>query len=316
MTLRRFEASAPAKLILVGEHAVVHGYPALVLPFSACAARAVVTAIAGPARFAAFEWEGPLDTAPERLAGLAACARATCDQLGIAAEGFALQLGTEIPPGSGLGASAALAVALVRALYGACDRAPTIAETAALAAVAERHAHGNPSGVDVAGVLATGPLRFVRGEPPRAIAPGAPLHLVVADTGKPSATKAAVAALQARLALEDEGVRTQLKLLGEAADAACDALAAGDGPGLGVQMDAAQTALAALALSDAALEALVQTSRAHGALGAKLTGGGRGGCMLALAADAESQAAIAQALAAAGAARVWRHTVTREAVCS
>ncbi|HEY9724238.1 MAG TPA: mevalonate kinase [Oscillatoriaceae cyanobacterium] len=316
MVPRRAEASAPAKLILVGEHAVVHGYPALVLPFAGVRAFAELAERPGPAQLAAWGWQGALEAVPEQLAGFAECVRATLARLGEAPEGFVLRLSSEIAPGSGLGASAALAVAVVRALYAAFAQEPTHDDLTALAAVAERHAHGNPSGVDVAGVLASGPIRFVRDTTPQPLDPGGALHLVVADTGRPSATRKAVAALQQRLELEDEGVRSQLVRLGELADEACGALLAGDRRRLGQTLDQAQTSLAALALSDDALDALVTAARTHGALGAKLTGGGCGGCMLALAENAAHQDDLVRALEAAGARQVWRHTVIQERIPS
>jgi mevalonate kinase len=86
-------------------------------------------------------------------------------------------------------------------------------------------------------------------------------------------------------------------------------LSAGDGETLGCQMSEAHGHLAELGVSDVALERLIDAASAAGALGAKLTGGGRGGCVIALARDDEHGAQLEHALRSAGAARTWRTTV-------
>jgi mevalonate kinase len=109
-----------------------------------------------------------------------------------------------------------------------------------------------------------------------------PIRLCVGLSGRPrdtAAQVAAVARLRDRLAAADDILAT----LGKLADEAVGALAKGDVDGLGRTFDAAHGLLSALRVSSPELDALVQTARAAGAIGAKLTGAGGGGAVIALA---------------------------------
>lgn len=275
---------APGKVILLGEHAVVHGGWALALPWPAVEVTASVSEVAGDTQVVS-------DVPGMDLAGLTAAARAVC------ATGYRVSLRSTVPPGSGLGSSASTALAVVRAMAQASGA--TVDEQA-LADVAERHAHGRPSGLDVATVAASGLILFKRGEAVRPVASAVPAF-VVADSGVPRNAGEAIAAVNAGLAQH----QALVDALGQAALAGVTALEAGDLPLLGRLLDQAHERLTILGVGHPALDVLVAAARAAGALGAKLTGAGRGGCVVALAADPVSARAIALALLAAGAARAW-----------
>ncbi len=296
--LRAAIGRAPGKLILAGEHAVVHGRPAVAMPWPAVEA----VAEARPA-------EGALTVTSERpeldVSGLRAAAAETLARFGRSAEGLAIHVRSTVPAGAGLGSSAATAVAVVRATAAACGETLAAEDLAALADIAERHAHGLPSGVDVAAVAAPGPIFFMQGHPTEAIAPAFEPALVVADSGRPRDTRAAVAAVRARQETAPEAFLSALDLLGSAAVCAASALRTADPRLLGEAFDRAQSALHDLGVSDPALEALIKAARAAGATGAKLTGAGRGGCVVALAPDLASRPTIAAAMRDAGAVRVW-----------
>ena len=83
---------------------------------------------------------------------------------------------------------------------------------------------------------------------------------------------------------------------------------------LGAVLDKAQINLATLNVSDPTLDRLIATAKANGALGAKLTGGGRGGCFFALAADLSQAHHLAQALQTAGATQTWLHPLKASAL--
>jgi mevalonate kinase len=283
---------AAGKVILLGEHAVVYGRPALAagLPLGLAVE---VTAGQGPLRF---ESDRPELSADDRPAGLV---REAASILGVPADGLLVRVCSELPPGVGLGSSAALSVAVLRALAAAAGRQLAREEELALGRRLEATFHGTPSGIDPAAAALGGCFRFVRGDPP-SITPlrlARPLPLVVVGGARARSTGAAVGGLRARW----EADRTRYEALFDDVAAVVETGAAaaecGDLAGVARAFDRNQELLERLGVSSPEVEALVATARRAGALGAKLTGGGAGGAILAIAEDA---GAVAGKLAAQG----------------
>lgn len=295
--------TAPGKVLLVGEHGVVHGGVAFALPFPAVGARAEVVAAPGPLRLESPLWSGELDEdTPMPARGLAKAALATLSTLGVPARDLVIRMDATIPLGAGLGSSAATAAALVRALLAAHGRE---ADVDALVHLAEQEAHGNPSGVDGRVIVLGQPIGFRRGEATRLVPTGGAFHLVVADSGVSRNTREAVASVTELLSSDPARGQAALETIKQAALEAMEAWQRGDAGALGRTMDRAQEALVTLGVSTPVLEQLIVAARGAGALGAKLTGAGMGGCVLALATDADQAGRVAEAMRAAGARRAW-----------
>lgn len=302
---------APGKLILIGEHAVVHGQPAVALPFPTVSASVTVCPVPGRLRLISPLWAGEFtsaDEVPHEVQGLAIAALAAISHAGGEPSGLTLEVSSSVPIGSGLGSSASVAAALVRALLAAHGHAPDEATVLALTHLAERHAHGNPSGIDTHTVVMGTPIRFVKGEPVQKLKVAVPLPLVVAHTGVPGDTREAVASVQVRMEVAEVLTRARMDALGALAEVAVVALREGSLFTLGAVMNEAHKELSGLGVSHPALDRLVDAAMDSGAVGAKMTGAGRGGCILALARDKDSQHVIADALKKAGARQVWRPT--------
>lgn len=300
-------AEAPGKVILLGEHAVVYGRPAIAAPVSQLRARAwVEEAPAGFELVAAdvgltYSWGEP---APEALRPLVALLKATWERLGLGQPpAVRLTLRSQIPIARGLGSGAALATALVRGMaeYAGVPLPPE--EISHLVYEAERFYHGNPSGIDNTVVAYEQPVYFVRGQRPRPVRVGAPFELAIADTGVPSSTREVVD--EVRLAWERERERYErlFDQIGALVERGRRAMESGDLPELGRIMDANHERLVELGVSLPALEGLIRAARGAGALGAKLSGAGRGGNAIALLAP-DSRQAVGAALESAGAARL------------
>jgi len=312
-------ATAPGKVILLGEHAVVHGQPALAVPCAAVAARAVVHAAGHPCTIRAHFPDGddrePLDidlatAAPD--VPLAAAALAALEHAGRTARTpWAIEITSTVPCGRGLGSSAAVAVALVQAIGRACGTAEEAewdeATVAALSFAAERLAHGTPSGIDNTVIAFGHPIRFAHGEA-RRLAVGAPLTLLVADSGDLGSTRAAVAGVRARYEARPVAYGDWFRRIGHLVDEASTAIAGGSVIRLGWFMNANHLILQAMEVSTPRLDTLVAAARQAGALGAKLSGAGGGGVVVALATP-ETAAGVRAALHAAGAAAVWETRV-------
>jgi mevalonate kinase len=266
-------------VLLLGEHAVVYGHPALA---AAIGLRVTVEVEAQPEAIR-LQLPGGFPVPQAVLDAVAKLARAAGHE-----GGFVAKVKSELPLGSGLGSSAALGVALARAFKPGCSAE----EAADLAMHLERVLHGAPSGVDPAICARGGVIEFVKGDPPRIEAVRGRAWLCVAPTGIARGTHSTVLPLAQRRAL-DPRVDENLSRLGGLARSGRPAFERGELPRLGALFDEAHAVLRELGVSCAELDDTVAKLRAGGALGAKLTGAGGGGAAIGLARDAAHARALA-----------------------
>lgn len=296
---------APSKLILIGEHSVVYGKPAIALPFKIINSCAVITEKKGAVTFSSRFFKGELSQMPDKLKGLQQVIEKACEQMQTDVLDFHIELISTIPIGRGLGSSAAIATSLVRGLYHYFNVFLTKATLGELVNFSETFAHGTPSGIDQEAVIAGRPIYFQKGQPKEPVQINAPLYLVVADTGKIGDTHTAVRIVKEKKKRAPSFVEQSLADLHDYTKQSRAYLFNGDYEKLGAVLTKAHYTLAKLGVSDCMLDHFVKVSLKHGALGAKLTGGGRGGCMIALAKTKASAQDISQALIKAGAKETW-----------
>jgi mevalonate kinase len=297
-----------AKTILLGEHAVVYGEPAIAIPVPTIRLRAELTPRSDERQVvtSAF-YNGRLeDASSTRFAGVATLIRQLLVAFDAKTTGFDLNIISDLPPERGMGSSAATAVAIVRAFYRAFGVDLPHDVLLRWADVSERVIHGNPSGIDAATTSAERPQWLIRGNEPQNLAMPHAGVLVIGDTGVQGQTKAAVGAVAKRYAV-DVLARDQIISLGRLTRRGAVALAENNLLELGKCMSAAQTNLAALGVSTTQIDKLVRAAMQAGALGAKLTGSGMGGCVIAIAPTAEIAEQVADAMSSAGAIQVWQH---------
>lgn len=296
--------TAPGKIILFGEHAVVYGQPALAAPVMQVLATAVVRNGEPGAGLVvhALNLNRRVRLNEDREP-LAKIARLGLQWLDLAEPDWVVEISSTIPAASGLGSGAAVSVAILRALASAAGRELPPAEASALAFEVERMHHGTPSGVDNAVVAFGQPVYFVRGRSPEPFAIGRPFLVAIADTGIASPTRVAVGDVRARREAEPKRYDALFDRIGDIVVAAREAIRDGKPDALGPLMDANHALLQEIDVSCVELDVLVAVARAAGAGGAKLCGAGRGGNMIALVAP-ETADAVADALRAAGAVRV------------
>jgi mevalonate kinase len=202
-------------------------------------------------------------------------------------QGVGISTETDIPIGRGMGSSASLAVATVRAHASAQGMVLDEATLHRQAFAIEKVFHGTPSGVDHSVIARGGAARFQRTETGTQLTPLAcpPLFFVIFDTGVAGSTRDLVAGVRSRRAeLSDT-----LEAMGQLTEQVITALRSpGSLAHLGSLLTDNHRLLRALGVSTGQLDALVDFALGHGALGAKLSGAGGGGVVLALAPSPET----------------------------
>lgn len=298
-------ASAPGKIILFGEHAVVYGRPALAVPVTDVQANATVT----ENRLGTIRIEAPgiglnadLQALPP-IHPLAAVTRAVLGALGIVhPPSFTMRIESTIPIASGLGSGAAVSVAAIRALASFLGCVMPDEKVSTLAFEIEKLHHGTPSGIDNIVITYVKPVYFLKGCPVETFHPSVPFTIVIGDTGVSASTKESVR--EVRGLWQDDPARFEkmFDVVGEIVQKARTAIERGEMIDLGLLMDKNHSLLQEMTVSSQMLDRLVDAARSAGALGAKLSGSGRGGNMIALV-KPKSARIVAEALVAAGAKR-------------
>lgn len=280
------------KVILLGEHAVVYGRHAMAVPLP-LTTRAVVDDAGKGVELLIPRWgvEYQLAKPPEQRRSFERAAGVILDRLGLTDRNLRIEVFPDVPRGMGLGGSAAIAVAIIRALDRHFALKLSDEQVNDLAYLSEEIAHGSPSGID--NTLATygKPLVYRRGAPPlvEPLALRSPLHLVIGMTAAEGLTAKTVGHVREA---RERNPRLYEKIFDDIDALVLQSVAAlrdDDIAALGELMNVCQGLLNALQVSTPELERLIGIAREAGALGAKLTGGGGGGAMVALCAGDTSR---------------------------
>lgn len=303
---------ASGKIILMGEHAVVYGQPAIAIPFSAVETVAEVKEDGEALTVTCEFYDGLVHKMPEILESLKHAIRFSLYRIRAPQDpAIHIDIHSTIPAERGMGSSAAVAVAIARSLFNFYGKVLTDKELWEIVQSSEKIAHGNPSGIDTVTTSGKSPVFFVKDQPIEQLSINMDAYLIVADTGQTGQTLKAIQSVKALLSkvtyqidsLSDP--KQAIKELGQLTKLAKEALLNNYILELGEVMNQAHQLLASLTVSNQTLDRLAQAARQAGALGAKLTGGGRGGCLIALAKDKESAEKIARTLLEQGAKQAW-----------
>lgn len=329
-----------AKVILFGEHSVVYGYSAVALPLKNLKMRATVSSANAEnvlntgaqksqttdepvaqiennpnknslqelaqsyVTLKALNFCGPLKNAPKCLNSIKTAIYKALQFANWRGEALQVETACDFPPERGLGSSAAAAGAVIRAILDYYAIEASEDQLFELTQEAENVAHGKASGLDAKATASARAVRFLCGKFSNI---NIRLHacLVLADSGCKGQTRDTVEALRKKRDLNPHAVDAMLEQLGKIAISAQDDLELGQPLDIGLKMSRAHKILAQLGVSTPLLDELVSAACKSGALGAKLTGGGGGGCVIALAQSYEDALKVALALERAGAAKTW-----------
>jgi mevalonate kinase len=301
--------NAPGKIILLGEHAVVYGQPAIAIPVSRVKTTARIfpniTAAQGSIRVQAvdIDLDAELSDLPDQHP-LAAAVYFTLEAINPQhIPSINIQVTSSIPISAGMGSSAATSVAIIGALSSFLGKPLPTSTISNLAYEVEKIHHGTPSGIDNTVIAYQLPIYYQKSEPIEFLKINQPTYWLIADTGEKTPTHATVSAVREMHTHDPDRIETIFRKIGEITQNARTPLIEGDATALGELLDENQRFLQGLDLSSAKLDSLIRAAKSAGASGAKLSGGGRGGNMIAVTAP-EKIEQISASLKEAGAVRI------------
>lgn len=308
-------ASAPGKIILFGEHAVVYGRPAIAVPVHEVQSKATISALKESNGGLIFveapniqlsSWMVDL----EEDQPLRKAIQQTLEALDIEDfSAFQLRVNSTIPMASGMGSSAAISVAIIRAIALYFGQTLPRELISRIAFEVEKLHHGTPSGIDNTVVAYERPVFFRRGEDPQIITPGEPMIFLIADTGAPAQTVQVVNEVRERWISNESYYEAIFDQISELTILAKRAIASGQIPVIGPLMNQNQVLLEALGVSSPEIRKLVKSAQEAGALGVKLSGAGGGGNVISLI-EPSFETAVSNALVEAGAISIISTKVT------
>lgn len=283
----RSSAEAPCKAIITGEHFVVHGAWAL----AAALGKKVRVDVEPSDRFRIHS--------DAHLASSSALAPAARVVETMAREfsfrpNLRVDISSEVPDGAGLGSSASTMVAIVAALSRLKSLGLGRREVIEFAMVGEREIHGHPSGIDVNTCALGGVLLFKMGARPKPVSLSRPARLLVVHSGRKRKTRRLIDRVSATRSSHPALFAGLAQSASDLSHLAADRLAAGDTRGLGRLLTYNHAVLSFIGASNARLDALVDLLLSLGCAGAKLTGAGGGGSVIAVAAEGKEKSTISE----------------------
>lgn len=288
MTKKIGVGKAHSKIIWMGEHSVVYGYPAIAIPLQGIE---VECRIYPADEKIHFDYYDTLSTA----------VYAALEYLNHTDVAVSYDIRSEIPQKRGMGSSAAISIAAIRAVFDYFEQSIDMETLEILVNKAEIIAHSNPSGLDAKTCLSDKAITFIRNIGFSTLDLDLDAYLVIADTGIYGNTREAVE----KVAQAEEANLPHLAALGDLTEMVQKAIQAKTISEIGPLMTKAHSHLQAIGVSIEKADQLVQISLENGALGAKMSGGGLGGCIIALAQTKAQAEKISKALTEGGAVQTW-----------
>lgn len=309
-------SSAPGKIILFGEHAVVYGRPALAVPVTQVHADVDVSDSSGAgiwidapninlhAELNTLPSDHPLASVIHNFLFVSSRVSPSPSGRGVRGEGafpnLKINISSTIPVASGLGSGAAVTVALTRALSSHLGYSMSDEEINAFTYEIEKLHHGTPSGIDNTVITYAKPVYFIKGQTMEIFRAAVPFSIVIGDTGISAPTKESVSDVRKLWEMDEAKWEKVFDSAGVIAKKARTSIERGKMKELGELMNRNHVLLQEMTVSSPELDHLVSAALKAGALGAKMSGGGRGGNMIALVTDQNAEA-VASSLREAGA---------------
>lgn len=300
------KGEAHSKIILMGEHSVVYDYPAIAMPFPKVNMCAVVSeSISGQHTIASTYYHGNLTSIPESFNNIKHGVTLTLESFKLPDTPLHFDIQSTIPISRGMGSSAAVVVSIVRAICDFYHQTISDYQLHFIVNEAEVIAHESTSGIDTLMTSTHNPIIYRKSQAPKIFTLDMDAYLVVADSGQEGRTKQAVSHVRQLMEIRPNFVRNAMASMGKFAQKAYEAIIQNNAVELGRLMTYNHYYLNQLEISNSTLDNIINAAWLAGALGAKLTGGGLGGCVIALATSSTQASDIEQAMIGAGAYQTW-----------
>ncbi|WP_056966347.1 mevalonate kinase [Apilactobacillus ozensis] len=295
-----------AKIILMGEHSVVYNKPAIALPVTSVALRVEIEPnIENSILIDSDYYRGKLNNVPVNMLGVKKLIHQTLKKIDKENEHFKMFVKSDIPSERGMGSSAATAIGIIKAICNYFNQPINREELLKLSDVEEKITHGNPSGLDAATVSSNYPIWFIHGKKNEQIPFNINGYLIIADSGIRGRTDIAVNYVRELVNNKNKVAIDSINNLGKATIEAKECLAKGNIKKLGNLMNFAHTQLQNIQVSHPLVDKMVSTAKFSGALGAKLTGSGLGGCVISIADSLDTTNKIINNLKKQGISDIW-----------
>nr|WP_276939184.1 mevalonate kinase [Helcococcus sueciensis] len=272
-------ATSHGKIILIGEHSVVYGKPAIAIPINSVSLDVYIEESEKNHIYCKF-FEGELCESSEDLLGIRNLIEKFFEKYNIRKK-IKIIIESDIPNERGMGSSAAASLAVAIALFRYFDIEHTEDDISKWANISERIIHGNPSGIDINVIKHNKSVYFIKDEKIEIFPIDLDAFLVIGDTGIKGKTKETVSNVK-KLIKQDSKYMEYIENLSRLSNEARKYIEDKDLENLGKTMNKAHMNLQKLEVSCKELDEMVNIAIKNKALGAKLTGGGGGGCMIAL----------------------------------
>lgn len=298
--------TAHSKIILMGEHAVVYDYPAIALPFPAV--KVNTTARHSDRDYIELDCQyfvGDISMAPSILLNIVKAIELTLETFELGQPSLSIKIISDIPQERGMGSSAAVSVSVVRAIADLFKVELSDYQLQFIVNQAEVIAHQSTSGIDTLMTSSAQPIIYRKSLAPHHFELNIPAYLIVADSGQAGQTRSAVQHVAELRKRKPLFVDNSMKAIGQFVHQAYQMIAQKNVIELGRLMTYNHYYLNQLGVSNTHIDKIVNAAWMAGALGAKLTGSGRGGCLIALAESKQMARKIARAMREAGAVQTW-----------
>ncbi|TDG72376.1 hypothetical protein C5L30_001187 [Companilactobacillus farciminis] len=292
------------KTIIMGEHAVVYGYPAFAIPLLSTPVIVKIKQSENNSLISKY-YAGKIDQIPDSLAGVKYLIGLLDKKMNTDHVNYTISIDSGLPIERGMGSSAAIACAITRAFFDFFDQEIDHQTLLNYVNKSETVTHGKASGLDALTVSSEYPIKFSKDQAPTAFTFNSEGFIVIADSGVKGKTKETVADVKKMYDENTKVIGAYLKQLGDYATDANEYLNQGNLKQLGLVFSLANEILTKLNLAIPKTDKLIDAANHAGSLGSKITGGGRGGCIICLARNLTSAQMIQKALVKNGAEQTW-----------
>ncbi|WP_157023351.1 mevalonate kinase [Companilactobacillus ginsenosidimutans] len=292
------------KMIMMGEHAVVYGYPAIALPLVSIPAIVRIKE-SKEKTLSSNYFVGKISELPESLSGVKYLIDVLDNEMNQHKINYSISIDSGLPIERGLGSSAAIGAAITKAFFDFFKRPLNESKLLEHINKSETVTHGKASGLDAQTVISDFPIKFSKGNSAEHFSFKSDGFIVIADSGIKGKTKQTVGDVRKMYDSDKDTVGQELKDLGTHTDVAVTALKTNNLKRLGEVFTDANSILSKLNLSVPKVDQLIDAANSAGSLGSKITGGGRGGCIICVARNLTSAQMIQKALLKNGAEQTW-----------